>query len=100
MRNATDGSVYVIKVGDPALDYRVRVTFAGSFGVGGTLTVRVEDGTDFEEWEYVWELEDEILFVCWQPDVQLSAGIQTRTSQSPFWVTMCVDTPGDTCWTV
>ena len=100
MRNAADGSAYVIKVGDPASNYRVYVTFAGALGVDGMITVRVEDGTDFEEWEYVWELEDETITICWQPEVQLSAGIQTRTYQSPFWVTMCVDTTGERCWTV
>jgi len=96
----TDPSrTYQIRVGDPAGDYTVTVTFTGTMGLGtGTMTVTIGDGATTETFDYPWLYEDEYLAVCYEPGVQLSAGIESRGEYAP-WVTMCIPLePSDTCW--
>lgn len=107
MKDTTDGAVYKVRCGDPDGGYLVTITFAGTVGIGtGTMqfSISTDDGaTEAEGFTYDWEYEDELLYICYAPGSQISAGPQTRTSGSgggnPTWVTACIPlSPHDNCW--
>jgi hypothetical protein len=89
---------FKMRLGDPAGDLEVEITFTGTFGVNGKMTIAVTGDGEAASYEYDWEVEEETVYICYSPETQLSCGPTSRSSQAPQWVTICIDVVGQRCW--
>jgi hypothetical protein len=90
---------FQFRLGNPSGDIEVLVTFAGTMGAGGTMTIAVSGDGESASFAYDWENTDEPILFCYDPEVQVSAGPGiSRTVESPDWVTICVSVTGAHCW--